>query len=70
MQGAYVNGVSTRKVDRLVTQLGLSGISRSAVSHLCGGLDEQVRLFREPPLPLGGVACGGAAEAHRRGPHQ
>ena len=50
IQEAYVNGVSTRKVDRLVTQLGLSGISRSAVSRLCAGLDEQVKLFRERPL--------------------
>ena len=50
IQEAYVNGVSTRKVDRLVSQLGLSGISRSAVSRLCAGLDEQVRLFRERPL--------------------
>ena len=43
VQEAYVNGVSTRKVDRLVTQLGLSGMSKSAVSRLCSGLDEQVR---------------------------
>jgi putative transposase len=50
IQEAYVNGVSTRKVDRLVTQLGLSGISKSAVSRLCAGLDEQVRCFRERPL--------------------
>lgn len=50
IQEAYVNGVSTRKVDRLVTQLGLAGISKSAVSRLCAGLDEQVRLFRERPL--------------------
>jgi transposase-like protein len=33
-----------------VTQLGLAGMSRSAVSRLCAGLDEQVRLFRERPL--------------------
>jgi transposase-like protein len=50
VQEAYVNGVSTRKVDRLVTQLGLTGMSRSAVSRLCAGLDEQVRIFRERPL--------------------
>jgi len=50
IQEAYVNGVSTRKVDRLVTQLGLAGISKSAVSRLCAGLDEQVRCFRERPL--------------------
>ena len=45
-----MNGVSTRKVERLVTQLGLAGMSKSAVSRLCAGLDEQVRLFRERPL--------------------
>jgi putative transposase len=50
VQEAYVNGVSTRKVDRLVTQLGLASMSRSAVSRLCAGLDEQVRCFRERPL--------------------
>jgi putative transposase len=50
VQEAYVNGVSTRKVDRLVTQLGLAGMSKSTVSRLCAGLDEQVRLFRERPL--------------------
>jgi putative transposase len=53
IQEAYVNGVSTRKADRLVSQLGLTGISRSTVSRLCAGLDEQVRLFRERPLEGG-----------------
>ena len=38
IQEAYVNGVSTRKVERLVTQLGLTSMSRSAVSRLCSGL--------------------------------
>ena len=47
---AYVNGVSTRKVDRLVEQLGVSGMSKDQVSRLCRGLDEQVRVFRERPL--------------------
>jgi putative transposase len=50
VQEAYVNGVSTRKVDRLVEQLGVAGISKDAVSRLCRGLDEQVRVFRERPL--------------------
>ena len=50
VQEAYVNGVSTRKVDRLVAQLGLQGMSKYQVSRLCGGLDEQVRSFRERPL--------------------
>src|SRR3954465_6071951 len=47
---AYVNGVSTRKVDRLVEQLGIHGMSKDRVSSLCRGLDEQVRAFRERPL--------------------
>ena len=47
---AYVNGVSTRKVDRLVEQLGLQGMSKDRVSALCRQLDEQVTAFRERPL--------------------
>jgi putative transposase len=50
VQEAYVNGVSTRKVDRLVEQLGVAAIGKDAVSRLCRGLDEQVRVFRERPL--------------------
>jgi hypothetical protein len=50
VQEAYVNGVSTRKVDRLVEQLGIAGIGKDAVSRLCRGLDEQMRIFRERPL--------------------
>jgi putative transposase len=50
VQEAYVNGISTRKVDRLVAQLGLQGMSKDQVSRLCRGRDEQVRSFRERPL--------------------
>jgi transposase-like protein len=47
---AYVNGVSTRKVDRLVEQLGVEGMTKDRVSAMCRGLDEQVDLFRNRPL--------------------
>jgi len=47
---AYVNGVSTRKVERLVEQLGVEAMSRSTVSRLCAVLDEQVKIFRTRPL--------------------
>jgi putative transposase len=47
---AYVNGVSTRKVDRLVEQLGIDGMTKDRVSTLCRALDEQVELFRQRPL--------------------
>ena len=50
VQEAYVNGVSTRRVDRLVEQLGIAGMSKDQVSRLCRGLDTQVRAFRERPL--------------------
>src|SRR5512142_1056678 len=47
---AYVNGVSTRKVDRLVEQLGIDGMTKDRVSALCRQLDEQVEAFRQRPL--------------------
>jgi putative transposase len=47
---AYVNGVSTRKVDRLVEQLGIGGMTKDRVSGLCRALDEQVEAFRCRPL--------------------
>ena len=47
---AYVNGVSTRKVDRLVEQLGIQGMSKDRVSRLCRDLDEHVEEFRTRPL--------------------
>ncbi len=50
VQEAYVAGVSTRKVDQLVQQLGLSGMDKSKVSRICRELDEVVTAFRERPL--------------------
>jgi transposase-like protein len=47
---SYVLGVSTRKVDRLVEQLGLHGISKSQVSEIAKQLDETVEDFRNRPL--------------------
>src|SRR5215207_653771 len=43
---AYVQGVSTRKVEALVQALGISGLSRSEVSRMAASLDEQVAAFR------------------------
>jgi transposase-like protein len=48
---AYVHGVSTRKVDDLVKALGAdTGISKSEVSRICQGLDEEVSAFRDRSL--------------------
>ena len=50
IQTAYVQGVSTRKVDDLVQALGLSGIDKSKVSRICKELDEAVTAFRNREL--------------------
>jgi putative transposase len=50
IQQAYVQGVSTRKVDELVHAFGLAGVDKSAVSRLCRELDEVVEQFRRRPL--------------------
>ena len=50
VQEAYVNGVSTRKIERLAKQLGIEGISRSQVSEMTKGLNEQVDKFRSRTL--------------------
>ena len=47
IQTAYVEGVSTRKVDQLVQALGLTGIDKSKVSRICKELDTAVQAFRE-----------------------
>ncbi len=58
VQEAYVNGVSTRKVDRLVEQLGVSGMSKDQVSRLCRSLDEQVRSSASARLRAPTRICG------------
>ena len=50
VQEAYVQGVSTRRVDELAQPLGLNGISKSQVSLLCQELDTEVERFRTRPL--------------------
>jgi putative transposase len=49
----YLLGVSTRRMDRLVQSLGITGLSRSQVSVMATELDELVRDFRERPLDEG-----------------
>src|SRR5258708_7611021 len=50
VQEAYVQGISTRRVDELVQTLGLAGMSKSQVSLLCQELDAEVERFRSRPL--------------------
>ena len=50
IQEAWIQGVSTRKVDDLVQAMGMSGISKSQVSELCKGIDVRVNSFLERPI--------------------
>jgi len=50
---AYVEGVSTRKVEDVAAQMGITSLSTSQVSRLCGELDELVEAWRTRPLADG-----------------
>ena len=50
IQEAYVQGVSTRSVDDLVKAMGMTGISKSQVSRLCGEIDGKIADFLNRPL--------------------
>jgi transposase-like protein len=50
---AYLAGVSTRRVEKLVSQLGIDRMSKSQVSRLASSLDEIVESFRTRPLDAG-----------------
>ena len=50
IQEAYVNGVSTRKVDRLAKSLRIIGMSASQVSQITKGLTEEVNKWRTSEL--------------------
>jgi len=50
IQEAVVRGVSTRKIEAVLGELGIAGVSAGQVSQLCAALDEKVRQLRERPL--------------------
>ncbi|MEM3467112.1 MAG: transposase [Candidatus Jordarchaeales archaeon] len=47
---AFINGVSTRKIERLARALRIEGISASQVSEMAQGLDERLEEFRNRSL--------------------
>jgi len=54
---AYINSVSTRKVDALVAALGSqSGVSKSQVRRICQEIDQRVQAFLNRPLEGSGYA--------------
>jgi putative transposase len=50
IQEAYINDVSTRKIEKLAKSLGIDSISRSQVSEITKELNDQVAAFRNRPL--------------------
>ena len=50
---SYLLGVSTRRVEKLVEQLGVASLSKSQVSEMAAHLDGQVEAFRNRPLDSG-----------------
>lgn len=52
MSEMVINGVSTRRVSKVVEELCGKSISKSAVSDLCKDLDQYVKEFRNRPLTV------------------
>src|SRR5438552_8534810 len=50
---SYLLGVSTRRVEKLVEQLGVASLSKAQVSEMAAYLDAQVEAFRNRPLHAG-----------------
>jgi putative transposase len=50
---SYLLGLSTRRMEKLVETLGITGLSKSQVSEMAKDLDSQVEAFRTRPLNAG-----------------
>ena len=59
----YLAGVSTRRMDKLVKQLGIHSLSKSQVSRMAKDLDQIVEEFRHRPLGDAGPFTFVAADA-------
>jgi putative transposase len=58
IQQAVVKGVSTRKIEAVLEE---AGVSAWQVSQLCAALDDKVRQFREGPIGRVSLRVGGRA---------
>jgi putative transposase len=50
---SYLLGVSTRKMEKLIQTLGITGLSKSQMSAMAKDPDSQVEAFRTRPLDAG-----------------
>jgi len=60
---AYLAGVSTRRMDKLVKTLGINTLSKSQVSRMAADIDAAVDAFRHRPLDQAGPFTFVAADA-------
>ncbi len=58
IQEAYIQGVSTRSVDELVKAMGMTGISKTQVSRLCGDLEGKFAAVLDWPPRASGPISG------------
>ena len=68
VQEAYVNGVSTRKVDRLVEALGLAGCPRTRYHGCAVGWMSRCRRSGSGPWRAATRLCGWTPRSRRCGP--
>jgi transposase-like protein len=50
IQEAFINGVSTRRIERLAKAIGIENISAAQVSEITKGLEDQMTSFRTRAL--------------------
>jgi putative transposase len=50
VQQSYIQGVSTRKMEKIVQKMGLVGMSKSQVSEICASITEEVDKFMNTPI--------------------
>jgi len=59
VQEAFINGVSTRKMERLTRSLGIEGISAGQVLVMTKELDDQITRFEPVPWRVSILSLGG-----------
>lgn len=50
IQEAYIGGVSTRKMERIVQEMGIESLKKSQVSEVCKSIKDDVDAFMSAPL--------------------
>ena len=65
IQEAFIAGISTRKMDGVLAQLGVERLAKSQISELCTELDAKAEEFRKRALS-GRIPTSGSTRCARR----